>query len=126
MQRHQGAVTVGHGAKFTLYFPEVTGSRNSPSEGREGQRPGGQETILVVEDEDMILRLVVRLLTARGYDVLSAPSGHEALEILQRSNVNGDLLFVDVVMPGMRGPEFVRRARELDPSRACYSRRGTS
>jgi len=120
MQSHQGAVMVestpGNGATFTLYFPEVASSRNAPSEGREAPRPGGQETILVVEDEDMIRRLVVRLLTARGYDVLSAPSGHEALEILQRSNVSVDLLFVDVVMPGMRGPEFVRRARELDPS----------
>ncbi|HTV17657.1 MAG TPA: ATP-binding protein [Polyangiaceae bacterium] len=120
MQSHQGAVTVesapGHGATFTLFFPEVAGSRNAPSEGLEGQRPGGQETILVVEDEDMIRRLVVRLLTARGYDVLSAPSGHEALEILQRKDVSVDLLFVDVVMPGMRGPEFVRRARLLDPS----------
>jgi two-component system cell cycle sensor histidine kinase/response regulator CckA len=120
MQSHQGAVTVestlGHGATFTLYFPEVASARKAPSEGLEGLRPGGQETILVVEDEDMIRRLVVRLLTARGYDVLSAPSGHEALEILQRSDVTVDLLFVDVVMPGMRGPEFVRRARQLDPS----------
>ena len=41
---------------------------------------------------------------------------YEALEILERSDVSVDLLFVDVVMPGMRGPEFVRRARQIDPS----------
>jgi two-component system cell cycle sensor histidine kinase/response regulator CckA len=120
MQSHQGAVTVdsepGKGATFTLYFPEVVSTASKVSDARELQRPGGQETILVVEDEEMIRRLVVRLLTARGYDVLAAPNGFEALEILERTDVSVDLLFVDVVMPGMRGPEFVRRARELDPS----------
>jgi two-component system cell cycle sensor histidine kinase/response regulator CckA len=120
MQSHQGAVTVdsapGEGATFTLYFPEAAAAPNSSPVPLEKQRPGGQETILVVEDEDMIRRLVVRLLTARGYDVLAAPNGFEALEILKRPEVSVDLLFVDVVMPGMRGPEFVRRARELNPS----------
>jgi PAS domain S-box-containing protein len=121
MQSHGGAVTVesapGEGATFTLYFPEATAARVTPSEPvPESRRQGGQETILVVEDEEMIRRLVVRLLSARGYDVLSAPNGHDALEILQAGAVSVDLLFVDVVMPGMRGPELVRRARELYPS----------
>jgi PAS domain S-box-containing protein len=120
MQSHQGAVTVdsvpGEGATFTLYFPEAAPAPSTPSIALANQRPGGPERILVVEDEEMIRRLVVRLLTARGYDVLSAPNGFAALEILQRSNASVDLLFVDVVMPGMRGPEFVRRARELYPS----------
>jgi two-component system, cell cycle sensor histidine kinase and response regulator CckA len=120
MQSHQGAVTVdsapGEGATFTLYFPEATASTPRTAATVEAQRPGGQERILVVEDEEMIRRLVVRLLTARGYEVLSAPNGFEALDILKLSAGSVDLLFVDVVMPGMRGPEFVRRARELDPS----------
>jgi two-component system cell cycle sensor histidine kinase/response regulator CckA len=119
MQSHGGAVTVdsapGEGATFTLYFPEVVAVPTPIHEPPPISRQGGQETILVVEDEEMIRRLVVRLLTARGYAVLSAPSGHEALELLQ-SGRHVDLLFVDVVMPGMRGPELARRARELDPS----------
>jgi two-component system cell cycle sensor histidine kinase/response regulator CckA len=120
MQSHQGAVTVestlGEGATFTLYFPEARAVPGASAKTVEARRPGGQERILVVEDEDMIRRLVVRLLTARGYQVLSAPNGFEALELLRDARGAIDLLFVDVVMPGMRGPEFVRRARELHPS----------
>jgi two-component system cell cycle sensor histidine kinase/response regulator CckA len=120
MQSHGGAVTVdsvpGEGATFTLYIPEVVTVPTVIKEPAPVSQPGGQETILVVEDEEMIRRLVVRLLTARGYAVLSAPSGHEALELLRSSKHHVDLLFVDVVMPGMRGPELARRARELDPA----------
>jgi PAS domain S-box-containing protein len=120
MQSHGGAVTVdsapGDGATFTLYFPEVVAAPVVVSEPQHTPELGGQETILVVEDEEMIRRLVVRLLTSRGYAVLSAPSGHEALELLRSAKHHVDLLFVDVVMPGMRGPELVRRARELDPA----------
>jgi two-component system cell cycle sensor histidine kinase/response regulator CckA len=120
MQSHGGAVTVdsnpGQGATFTLYFPEAQAAPAPRStKPLSSQHPGGRETILVVEDEEMIRRLVVRLLATRGYAVLSAPSGEEALDVLRESNANVDLMFVDVVMPGMRGPEFVRRARELYP-----------
>jgi len=120
MQSHGGAVTVdskpGQGATFTLYFPE-SAAPPAPISTKPiaSQHPGGRETILVVEDEEMIRRLVVRLLATRGYAVLSAPSGEEALDVLRGSEASVDLMFVDVVMPGMRGPEFVRRARELYP-----------
>jgi PAS domain S-box-containing protein len=126
MQSHGGAVTVdsapGQGATFTLYFPETTAAWEPIEEPRMSQRPGGQERILVVEDEDMIRRLVVRLLETRGYDVLSAGSGHEALDILSTSPARVELLFVDEVMPGMRGTEFVRQARAIDPGlRALFT-----
>jgi PAS domain S-box-containing protein len=120
MQSHGGAVTVdstpGQGATFTLYFPEAQ-APPAPLSSKpiSSQHPGGRETILVVEDEEMIRRLVVRLLATRGYAVLSAPSGEEALDVLRGSDANVDLMFVDVVMPGMRGPEFVRLAREMYP-----------
>jgi two-component system, cell cycle sensor histidine kinase and response regulator CckA len=119
MQNHGGAVTLdstpGQGATFSLFFPEVIASAPAPRDAPVASRPGGKETILVVEDEDCIRRLVVRLLTARGYAVLSAANGREALEIVNQRTQPIDLLFVDVVMPGMRGPEFVRRARERRP-----------
>jgi PAS domain S-box-containing protein len=119
MQSHGGAVTVdsapGQGATFTLYFPEATLACEPVQEPRTSQRPGGQERILVVEDEDMIRRLVVRLLETRGYEVLSAASGQEALAMLGASAAPIELLFVDEVMPGMHGTEFVRQAREIAP-----------
>jgi two-component system cell cycle sensor histidine kinase/response regulator CckA len=120
MQSHAGAVTVdstpGQGATFTLYFPEAVAAVAPLEQPSTSQRPGGQERILVVEDEDMIRRLVVRLLSSRGYEVLSAASGPEALDLLGGSGARVELLLVDVVMPGMRGPELVRRARAIDPA----------
>jgi two-component system cell cycle sensor histidine kinase/response regulator CckA len=126
MQSHAGAVTVdsapGQGATFTLYFPEATAASEPVEEAPKSQRTGGQERILVVEDEDMIRRLVVRLLETRGYDVLAAGSGHEALDLLSNSPEPIELLFVDEVMPGMRGTEFVRQARVIDPGlRALFT-----
>ena len=121
MQSHGGAVSVestpGLGSAFTLYFPEATPGPSTPPSlpPTPSQRMGGRETILVVEDEDLIRSLVVRLLATRGYVVLAAPDGGAALELLRRSREPVALAFVDVVMPGMRGPEFVRRARELAP-----------
>ena len=121
MQNHGGAVEVesssGQGATFSLYFPvfQLKAELERPRP-VSSSRPGGKETILVVEDEETIRRLVVRLLTARGYQVLAASNGHEALQILLDARGAVDLSFVDVVMPGMRGPEFVSRARQLQPN----------
>ncbi|MBA3348180.1 MAG: PAS domain S-box protein [Actinobacteria bacterium] len=64
----------------------------------------GAETILLVEDEDMIRSLVRDVLTRSGYTVLDAPSGDAALELLGASEATIDLLVTDVVMPGMSGP----------------------
>jgi two-component system cell cycle sensor histidine kinase/response regulator CckA len=126
MQSHSGAVTLestpGQGATFTLYFPEVLSALAPLEQHRTSLRPGGKERILVVEDEDMIRRLVVKLLSSRGYEVLSAASGQEGLDVLQRTDTKVELLLVDVVMPGMRGPEFVRRAQAIDPGlRALFT-----
>ncbi len=118
MQNHEGAVVAesapGEGATFSLYFPEVRAAAAPARTPKGPESTGGKETILVVEDEETIRRLVARLLGARGYRVLSAPTGNEALALLQQGTPP-DLLFVDVVMPGMRGPELVRRARQLRP-----------
>jgi two-component system cell cycle sensor histidine kinase/response regulator CckA len=119
MQNHGGAVTLdsvpGCGATFSLFFPEALPTVVPRRASSLPPRTGGQETILVVEDDDTIRRLVVRLLTGRGYAVLSAANGNEALALLLEHAESVALLFVDVVMPGMRGPEFVGRARELHP-----------
>ena len=72
-------------------------------------------TILVAEDEPDLVEIIVRTLARGGYTVLTAHSGREALRIAATHAGPIDLLVTDVVMPGMDGPELVRRARELFP-----------
>lgn len=62
-----------------------------------------RETILLVDDEQVVLRFSARVLTKEGFRVLSAGSGHEALDAAQASNNAIDLLLTDVMMPGMNG-----------------------
>jgi CheY-like chemotaxis protein len=78
---------------------------------------GGRETIVAVDDEEAVLELAIHHLTSLGYNVLSARSGEEALEVLrQREDVQVDLLFSDVVMPGgINGLVLAERARTLRP-----------
>jgi two-component system cell cycle sensor histidine kinase/response regulator CckA len=116
-----GAVTVessqGSGTRFRLYFPSL-----GPMEVRQpeaapeaGGLPRGHETILVLEDEPAVRDLSVRLLEHCGYRVLSAGSGAEALELAATMDAPADLIFSDVIMPGMSGPAAVRRLLELWP-----------
>ena len=77
--------------------------------------PGRGETILIVDDDDLVRPAAVSLIESLGYRVLSASNGHDALEIL-RQNTRVDLLFTDLFMPGgMHGPQLVAEARRLRP-----------
>ena len=88
---------VGHGTTFRLYLPRATSAADAPkAPTASGQ--GGHETILVVEDNDGLRRLVLRQLNELGYRVLEAEDGVAALKILESEPI--DLLFTDVVMPG--------------------------
>ena len=69
----------------------------------------GQETVLLVEDEDMVRSLARRLLHKNGYHVLEASHGEEALEVDAQHAESIHLLLTDVVMPGMNGPDLAER-----------------
>ena len=73
------------------------------------------ETILLVEDEARVRKLIVDVLTARGYRVLEATRGEEALRLAKAHSGSIDLALVDVVMPEMSGPDLVRKIRPLRP-----------
>jgi CheY-like chemotaxis protein len=70
-------------------------------------------TILFVEDDSAVRDLVMRMLSGRGFGVLTANTAYEALGILQKRPV--DLLFTDIIMPGMGGVELAKAARRLRP-----------
>jgi len=77
--------------------------------------PRGDETILVVEDEEKVRRLIVEILMKQGYKVLEASHGDNALSIHGKHNGPIHLVLIDVVMPGMSGSELAKRLTSLDP-----------
>ena len=106
----------GHGSVVRLFFPRLaTPPTEDPSPRERIASPDGSETILFVEDDDMVRAYVVNELKTLGYRVIEAPNGPAALDLLRQP---GDihLLFTDVVMPGgMFGPELARQATQLRP-----------
>lgn len=106
----------GHGTAVKLFFPRIDASHETARPpANPTTAPAGSETILVVEDDDMVRSYVEKELKELGYRVIVARNGREALEILHRPNVI-QLLFTDVVMPGgMFGPELAKQALQLRP-----------
>jgi len=97
---------VGRGTVFKLYFP-VCGEQPPKTKAAETETPaGGNETILIAEDDASILALVSSILQPLGYNVLAAGSGSEALKLASQADTRIDLLLTDVVMPGMGGKEL--------------------
>ena len=106
----------GHGTVIKLLFPRVDAAQvNEVPPADPIPSPAGSETILVVEDDDMVRAYVENELKALGYRVIVTSNGPAALEILRLPG-DIDLLFTDVVMPGgMFGPELAREATRLRP-----------
>jgi CheY-like chemotaxis protein len=100
----------GQGTTFTVFLPRVEPDTHAEPRSRErSPAAGGQETLLIVEDEDVLRELTREVLEAAGYRVLSAASGEEALGVAALHEGAIDLLVTDVIMPGMSGAELARR-----------------
>lgn len=108
---------VGRGTTFRIYFP-VAAEAPSPHGRRVVKTPKpehrGLESVLVVEDNDMIRELIRRVLTSKGYTVVIAPGPHEALEMVAQGRAF-DLVITDVIMPRMTGIELAERLRQKMP-----------
>ncbi len=110
--------TPGKGTTVTLYLPRTAAGGDRRDRGRPRKRedmPGGNETVLVVEDEPSVRAVVVSLLKKLGYEVIEAGDGQEALERLDE--VDGvDLLFTDIVLPGgMTGQDVADEVAKRRP-----------
>ncbi len=102
---------LGHGTTFKIYLPRVAETAESPEPTTGTPTPvRGSETVLVVEDQEEVRKLTKRVLEARGYTVLAARNGAEALEIVGQHATQIHLMITDVVMPGMNGRELARLA----------------
>jgi len=94
---------VGVGSTFRIYFPRVEvpiADASGPLDHTVGQ---GSELVLLVEDQVLVCRIASRVLQKSGYTVLTANTGAEALEVVEQHPGEIDLLFTDIVMPGMTG-----------------------
>jgi len=107
---------LGQGTTFKIYLPRVEAAVESkhgplPDPGRHE----GNETILLVEDEASIRRVLRQSLQLRGYTVLDVSDGSEAIGVLERSEQRVDLMVTDVVMPLMSGPKLAERVARMRP-----------
>jgi two-component system cell cycle sensor histidine kinase/response regulator CckA len=75
----------------------------------------GNETILLVEDEDPVREVTALLLESLGYEVLQVSNAKAALDLVENTRAKIDLIFTDVIMPGMSGRELVEALRMRDP-----------
>ncbi|MDP3911069.1 MAG: response regulator [Gemmatimonadales bacterium] len=106
----------GQGATFKVYLPRVDEPAERPAAAAAPARPiAGTETILVVEDNESVRRLVRTVLSGHGYTVLEAAEPAEALALVGRHGGEIALLVTDVVMPGMSGRELAQQVEAVRP-----------
>ncbi|MFP4518990.1 MAG: ATP-binding protein [Oceanicaulis sp.] len=113
---------VGEGTTFSIYLPGHTPSESETAEieaeavaKTAEPKPAdlaGHGRILLVEDEDAVRAIAAKTLVRRGYEVVEACDGEEALEILEDNPESFDLLISDVVMPGLDGPSLLKKGRK--------------
>jgi two-component system, cell cycle sensor histidine kinase and response regulator CckA len=117
VSNHGGGIAIssepGAGASARVYLPaekQLVSQTSVPDE-----KLHGAESILVVDDESMLLTMAETILGEYGYKVMTANTGQKALALLARDDVKVDLLVTDLVMPTMGGRELIERARTLRP-----------
>jgi CheY-like chemotaxis protein len=120
VRQNQGWIWVdsepGKGSTFKIYLPRMAG-RPAAGEAAEAApiMVKGNETVLVVEDQDDVRRLATAVLRSQGYRVLEAAHGNAALVLAERQSEPIHLVLSDVVLPGMNGRELAERLRVLHP-----------
>lgn len=114
---------VGKGTTFKIYLPRVEEKAEKLEKDRRAlQIPGGTETILLVEDEEIVRNLALKILKRLGYKTLPADSGGDALVLAEQHAAPIHLLLTDVVMPGMNGRQLAERLAKIHPeTKVLYS-----
>jgi signal transduction histidine kinase/CheY-like chemotaxis protein len=111
--------TPGSGTTFRIYLPRTEESKSAGNETQaKPDAKRGNETILLVEDEEQVRRFAGRVLRRMGYTVREASGGEEALRLLGGEDAPPDLLLTDLVMSGMSGRELAEAMTEQHPSMA--------
>ncbi len=118
IRNHNGAIQVasspGHGAAFTILLPAVEGEAQSEIAPIQEITPG-TETILLVDDEEMILAVATDLLETLGYRVIKARGGRAALSVYAENSKQIDLVLLDLIMPDQGGKETFAQLKAINP-----------
>jgi CheY-like chemotaxis protein len=106
----------GEGTRFSVYLPAISAeSTASAEESSKSLELAGKETVLLVDDEEMIRGLGKRILEKNHYTVLTAVDGKQALEVFLRERERIGLVVMDLIMPVMGGKDCLKQLLELDP-----------
>ncbi len=122
VQSHNGFIELrsapGQGTVFSLYFPLLRKTFGTAEHAHEVavEDLRGSETLLLVEDEEMLLALMNDLLTAQGYHVLAAPDSETALRLYRKQHSRIDAVISDFGLPKFNGLELYRRLRSINPN----------
>jgi two-component system cell cycle sensor histidine kinase/response regulator CckA len=118
VKNHKGFINVysekGKGTTFNIYLP-ASEKRAAKEKELPEELLKGKETVLLVDDEEMILDVGRQLLEKLGYKVLSAGNGKQAIEIYKKNKDNIQIVILDMIMPDMGGGETYDRLKEIDP-----------
>ena len=122
--KHRGHIEVvskpGHGTTFTIYLPIPEQFAQASRLDTSRDLPKGNESILIVDDEEEILKVAVKIFTDLGYRVKTAVNGIAAIENYQSEP--SDLVILDIQMPGIDGRETLKRLRQFNPDvKALYT-----
>ena len=119
IKSHGGYINVyseiERGTIFTIYLPASEKEALTEEEGAPAALIKGAGTVLLIDDEKMILDVGLELLEELGYTVLLAMSGQEAIDVFGKDQDNIDLVIMDMIMPGMGGGETFDRLKEINP-----------
>ena len=119
VNQHRGSIWVysepDKGTTFKIYLPQAHGAVEAAETSHAEAPERATGTILVVEDEDMVRKLVCETLEATGYTVIEARGPAEALRLIPAIKPRIDLLLTDVVMPEMNGRELHQKLRAVEP-----------
>ncbi|MGD0036726.1 MAG: PAS domain S-box protein [Bacteroidota bacterium] len=122
VQAHHGFIDLksepGHGTTFRLFFPVPTTNKQTTASQQptESFEIGGIETILFVEDEEMLVQMVSFLLESKGYNVLCARDGLEAVNIYQSHKQEIALVLTDMGLPVLTGSDEFKKLKKINPS----------
>ena len=105
----------GEGTVFRIYLPRVIGAVEVKEESKAGKLLRGRETVLLVEDDEFILKLAKRILESLGYRVIASRTPCDAIVMIEKSEEQLSLLVTDVVMPILNGKELQQRLEMIRP-----------